>query len=64
MTIVNMQLCKSPSEINKAIASNCDISKSSSYKEGWEGLYSAEQIISIIYNPNSGEYNVFWREKI
>jgi len=56
MTIVNMQLCKSPSEINKAIASN--------NKEGWEGLYTAEQIISITYVPYKECFIVFWREKL
>ena len=55
MTIVNMQLCKSPSEINKAIMSN---------KEGWEGLYTAEQIISIAYISNKGSFIVFWREEL
>lgn len=60
MSIVNMQLCKSPSEINKAIMSNREESK---YKEGWEGLYTAEQIISIAYIPYKGMFIVFWREE-
>lgn len=55
MSIVNMQLCKSPSEINKAIVSN--------NKEDWEGLYTAEQIISITYIPDKGCFIVFWREE-
>ena len=27
----------------------------------WEGLHSAEQIISITYDTNHGQYVVFWK---
>ena len=30
----------------------------------WEGLHSAEQIISITYDTNHGCYVVFWKSEI
>lgn len=51
--LVNWQYCKDPNDINKAIMSN---------DPNWEGLESADQIISISYDTSQMCYVVFWRE--
>lgn len=43
--LVNWQYCKDPNDINKAIMSN---------DPNWEGLESADQIISISYDTMTG----------
>lgn len=48
------QYCRDPNDINKAM---------DKHDENWEGLTSAEQIISITYDTNHGCYVVFWRRK-
>ena len=45
------QYVKDLNDINSAIMTE---------DENWEGLYSAEQIISITYDTNHGRYVVFW----
>ena len=45
------QYAKDLNDINYAIMTE---------DENWEGLYSAEQIISITYDTNHGRYVVFW----
>ena len=45
------QYAKDLNDINNAIMTD---------DENWEGLYSAEQIISITYDTNHGCYVVFW----
>lgn len=49
--LVNWQYCKNLNDINKAIISN---------DPDWEGLKSAEQIISITFDTNHMCYVVFW----
>lgn len=49
--LVMWQYCKDPNEINNAIVMQ---------DENWEGLTSADQIISII-RADGGGYMVFWR---
>lgn len=45
------QYCKDPNDINDAIH----------YEDpNWEGLTSADQIISITWDANQGCYVVFW----
>lgn len=51
-TLINWQYCTDQNSINKAIIEQ---------DEDWEGLTSADQIISITYDPNHGCYVVFWR---
>lgn len=51
--LVNWQYCKNPNDINKSIMSN---------DPNWEGLESADQIISILYDTSQMCYVVFWRE--
>ena len=46
------QYVKNPNDINNAILIEDD---------DWDGLKSAEQIISITYDTNHGCYVVFWR---
>lgn len=45
------QYAKDLNDINNAIMTD---------DENWEGLHSAEQIISITYDTNHGSYVVFW----
>ena len=52
MSFVNWQYCHDPNTINTAIQTLDD---------DWEGLTSADQIISITYDCNHGCYVVFWR---
>ena len=49
--LVNWQYCKDPNDINQAIISN---------DHNWEGLKSAEQIISITFDGSHMCYVVFW----
>lgn len=49
---ISWQYCKDPNDINAAIDSKDD---------NWEGLTSAEDIISISFDSNLGLYVVFWR---
>lgn len=49
---VMWQYCKNPNDINDAIMDS---------DPDWEGLESAEQIISITYDTNYGCYVVFWK---
>lgn len=49
---VNWQWCKDPNEINEAIRTQ---------NPNWDGLESAEQIISISYDTNQGCYVIFWQ---
>lgn len=51
MTLVNWQYCNDPNDINEAIKTK---------DEDWEGLTSADDIISITYDHNHGCYVVFW----
>lgn len=51
--MINWQYCKNPNDINRAITD---------HDENWEGLKSAEQIISITWDSNQGCYVVFWKE--
>ena len=46
------QFCQDPNDINRAIERP---------NLNWEGLESAEQIISISYDSHQGCYIVFWR---
>lgn len=50
MKFVNWQYCNDPNDINEAIKAR---------DEDWEGLTSANDIISITYRE--GCYVVFWR---
>lgn len=52
MKLVNWQYCTDLNDIDYGIKSN-DVD--------WEGLTSADDIISITYNPNHGCYVVFWK---
>ena len=52
MKIVNWQYCNDPNDINEAIKTR---------DEDWEGLTSANDIISIAYDTNHGCYVIFWR---
>ena len=45
------QYVEDPNDINDAILTE---------DESWEGLYSAEQIISISWDAHQGCYMVFW----
>lgn len=45
------QYAKDLNDINNAIMTE---------DKDWEGLHSAEQIISITYDTNHGSYVVFW----
>ena len=49
--IVHWQYCKDPNDINEAILSE---------DYNWEGLISAEQIVSITFDTNHMCYVVFW----
>lgn len=51
MTLVNWQYCNDPNDINEAIKTK---------DENWEGLTSADDIISITYDTNHGCYVIFW----
>lgn len=51
--LVMWQYFYDPNDINNAILQQ---------DPNWEGLESAEQIISITYDSNHGCYVVFWRE--
>lgn len=46
------QYAKDLNDINNAIMTD---------DENWDGLHSAEQIISITYDTNHGCYVVFWK---
>lgn len=46
------QFCKDPNDINAAIKKR---------DPNWEGLVSADQIITIIWNQSHSCYMVFWR---
>lgn len=52
--IINWNYCKNPNDINEVIKT---------HDENWEGLTSAEDIISITYDTNHGCYVVFWKCK-
>lgn len=54
MKLVNWQYCNDPNDINEAIKTK---------DEDWEGLTSANDIISITYDPNHGCYVIFWRSE-
>ena len=49
---VHWQYCKDLNRINEVIESG---------DENWEGLNSAEDIISISFDANHGCYIVFWK---
>ena len=51
VTLVNWKYCKDLNDINQAIMS---------HDPNWEGLNSAEQIISITFDTNHMCYVVFW----
>lgn len=51
-SLVVWQYCKDPNAINDAIKTQ---------DANWDGLVSAEQIISISWDANQGCYVVFWR---
>lgn len=51
-TFIMWQYVKDLNDINNAIMTE---------DEDWDGLHSAEQIISITYDANHGCYVVFWR---
>lgn len=51
MKHIMWQQCKDLNDINDAIDSK---------DSDWEGLNSAEKIISITYDSNLGMYVVFW----
>ncbi len=51
MKLIMWQYCKDPNEINDAIK-NCD--------EDWDGLESADQIVSISFDSHQRCYTVFW----
>jgi len=52
-SVVGWQYCKNPNEINEAIRNQ---------DPNWANLYSADQIISIIWLPDQRCYQVFWKE--
>ena len=52
MKFVNWQYCHDLNDINEAIKNR---------DEDWESLTSADDIISITYDPNQGCYVVFWK---
>ena len=52
MKFVNWQYCNNPNDINEAIKTK---------DENWEGLTSADDIISITYDTNHDCYVVFWK---
>ena len=52
MTLVNWQYCTDLNDINEAIKAK---------DKYWEGLTSANDIISITYDSNHGCYVVFWK---
>lgn len=52
--IINWNYCKNPNDINEAIKT---------HNENWEGLTSAEDIISITYDTEHSCYVVFWKCK-
>lgn len=52
---VAWQYCKNLNEINRAIIDR---------NPNWEGLTSAEQIVSITFDTNHMCYVVFWRMKL
>lgn len=52
MSLVNWQYCHDPNTINMAIKKQ---------DSNWEGLTSANQIISITYDIDHGCYVVFWQ---
>lgn len=52
MSLINWQYCHDPNTINAAIKKQ---------DSDWEGLTSANQIISITYDVNHGCYVVFWQ---
>lgn len=49
------QFCRDLNDINEAIYGA---------DPDWEGLYSAEQIINILYHPAHGSYVVFWKREM
>lgn len=49
---INWQYTNDPNDIDQAIKNK---------DENWEGLESANQIISITYDTNHGCYVVFWK---
>lgn len=49
---VMWQYCNDLNDINKAI---------DTHDEDWEGLTSAEDIISVMLDANHGCYVVFWK---
>lgn len=51
MKLIMWQYTHNPNDINDAIKNR---------DEDWEGLTSADQIISITYDTNHGCYVVFW----
>lgn len=51
-SLINWNWCNNPNDINTAIKIQ---------DENWEGLTSADQIISISYDAQHGNYVVFWR---
>lgn len=52
MVLIMWQYCRDPNDINTAIIEHND---------NWEGLTSADQIISITWDTNHGCYVAFWR---
>ena len=54
MKLINWNYCRDPNMVNEAIM-NLD--------ENWEGLDSAEKIISITWDGNHGAYVVFWENE-
>ena len=51
MKLIAWQYCKDPNEINDAIKN----------RDGdWDGLESADQIVSISWDSHQGCYAVFW----
>lgn len=55
MKLVNWQYCKDLNDIDDAIKNN---------DEEWEGLTTADDIISITYNYNQRCYVVFWKMEV
>ena len=53
--LIMWQYVKDLNDINNAILTD---------DADWEGLHSAEQIISITYDTNHGCYVVFWKSEI
>lgn len=50
--LISWKFCKDPNEINDAILNE---------DEDWDGLKSADQIISISWDTHQMCYVVFWR---